>query len=114
MELRDRLVKFATDVVVGKWYSKDLKENVFFVRLNTKDGTTFGKSIQKDEDIVAKIILKSVCDEEGKLLFKAADLATINDLPISFTSGLFEEILRFNKMIPEGKGSSPEEESAKN
>jgi len=101
MGLKENLIKLSELKDIGEWYSEELKENVYYLKLNTKDGTELGKLMQSDADIVAKVLIKSLCDEKGEILFKKADVPIINTMPISVTSELFEKILIFNKMLPE-------------
>lgn len=113
MELRDFLVKLSEVKEVHEWLCKDLKETFYFIKLNTKDGTKYGRALD-DEDIVAKILISTMCDKEGVLLFKNADLGLVNAMPIDFTSEAFKQALIYNKMLPEEKGSTPEQETVKN
>lgn len=100
MELKEKLMQLAEKREIGEWYSETLNDTIFYEKLNTKDGTELGKILHTDKDIIPKIIIKSLCDADGKKLFKITDLEFINKMPIEFTSELFEQILIFNKMMP--------------
>jgi hypothetical protein len=113
VELRDRLVKLSQEKEIHDWYYKPLDETFYFVKLNTKDGTKYGRTLE-DEDIIAKILISTMCDIEGALLFKRADLNVVNAMPIDFTSEAWKQALIYNKMLPEEKDSTPEKESVKN
>jgi hypothetical protein len=101
MSLKENLIKLSESKDKGEWYSDELKETVYYLKLNTKDGTELGKLMQSDANIVAKVLIKSVCEKDGTLSFGKSDIGYINNMPISFTSELFEKVLIFNKMLPE-------------
>ena len=113
MDLKEKLIQLSEQKEIGEFYSKELDETVFYTKLNTKDGTALGKILQIDDNIIAKLLVKSLCNADGELLFKASDIEYINRLPVGFTSDLFEQILIFNKMIP-NNNVSPEVEAEKN
>ena len=100
MDLREKLIALSEENDIGEFYSEELKEKVYYCKLDTKDGTALGKILQTDDNIMAKMIIKSLCDKEGKLLFKSSDIEYVNRLPIAFSTEVFEKILQFNKMIP--------------
>jgi len=99
MSLREDLIKLSELKETRKWYSEELKKDVYITKLNTKDGTELGKLMQSDPNIFSKLILKSLCDEKGELIFAKNDMPYVNKLPLSFTSELAQEILIFNKMV---------------
>jgi|AntAceMinimDraft_18_1070375.scaffolds.fasta_scaffold42499_1 hypothetical protein len=101
MSLKENLIKLSELKDMGEWYSEEIKEKVYYLKLNTKDGTELGKLMQSDADIVAKVLIKSICEKDGTLVFAKGDIGYINKMPISFTSELFEKVLIFNKMLPE-------------
>jgi hypothetical protein len=51
------------------------------------------------EDIRARILVFTVCDEEGNLLFKPEDKTRISDLFADRTQPLFEEALKVNNIF---------------
>lgn len=108
MDLRDKIMQFSEKKEVKKIETKELGD-VFIIKLDTKTGTEISKALHTDADIIAKSMIASLSDEDGKLLFKKSDLEHLNSLPIEFTSEIFEQILIFNKMMP-----SDEVEEAKN
>jgi len=116
MDLKEKLIALSEQKDIEKYYSEELGEDVFYIKLSTKDGTMLSKIIntQSDDNIVAKVLIKSLCTEDGELILKASDIEYINRLPLAFTSELFKRILLFNKMIADEEGKSPEEEAVKN
>ena len=93
MDLKEKLIQLSEKKEVASYFSKELDEKVYYCKLNTKDGTDLGIQLQKETpNVIAKILIATLCDEEGEMLFKPKDIELINRMPISFTSEVSEKV----------------------
>ncbi len=58
---------------------------------------------KNDDDVVIDLLAMSLCDADGKLQITAKNKNIIDDMAGNVLKSLFDEIIEFNGMMPEGK-----------